>query len=134
MIDSCSHLLFTKIMWRILEELLWHEKNSNCIRWNGEIEGTDFILFLLNPNFAIDCGILQITSWKSKRFQVMAKICTKYRKHWKSYASPQMSVQTRSFLAVLKISVILLMYATLKVVFSCFRFHVQKSTKLRFSA
>jgi hypothetical protein len=29
-------------------------------------------------------------------------ICTKHRKHWKSYASFQLSEQTRPFLAVLK--------------------------------
>ena len=47
----------------------------------------------------------------------------------KSYASSQMSGQTGLFLAVLKFSAILVMYTTLRVVFSCF--HGQNRYQIR---
>ena len=48
---------------------------------------------------------------------VKVKICIKYRKHRKIYMSFQVSGQTGSFLAVLKISAILIKYPTLEGVF-----------------
>ena len=44
----------------------------------------------------------------SRKYQ--AKICTKYRKHWESNVSFQLSLQTVPFLAVLRISSILKKY------------------------
>ena len=43
---------------------------------------------------------------------VKVKICTKYRKHWKSYVCFQLCGQTRKFLAVLKFLPLMLKYAT----------------------
>ena len=48
------------------------------------------------------------------------KICTKYRKQWKSYVSFQLSWRTGTLLAVLKIFAILLKYRTFEGAFFVF--------------
>ena len=48
--------------------------------------------------------------WISIEIAIRSKVCTKYRKHWKSYVSFQLSRRTGPFLTVLKISAVFLKF------------------------
>ena len=73
---------------------------------------------LLSGSDDMSVGIVNITGEDSSKSKLIlskllqAKICTKYRKHWKNYVSFQLSGQTWSFLAVLKTKSIKLKNAT----------------------
>ena len=98
------HYLITTSMWNFVELTLKYLVLNSLLSFSLKLLRS-IICINFTKRFNFD-----VTGNSS---MIQAKICTKYRKHWKNNLSFQLSGQTGPFLAVLKISAI-------SYYFSCF--------------